>query len=102
MLHVSCDGCGKELGHGDKHHIVRIEVYMAADPTELTEADLDQDHLEAVAEVLREIDASGETPAELEAPSQRLRYDLCSSCRTRYLRDPLGKEAAPKLHFSQN
>ena len=102
MLHVTCDGCGKELATGAKHHIVRIEVYTARDPSELTEADLDQDHLEAVAEVIRELEASGETSADLEAPSKRLRFDLCGECRKRYLRDPLGKEAAPKLHFSQN
>ena len=101
MLRVICDGCGKELRPGEDHHVVKIEVFAAHDPAALTEADLDEDHMEAVGELLRQLEEA-DGPIELEPPSRHLRYDLCGDCRKRYLRDPLGREAAPKFHFSKN
>src|SRR5262249_14427965 len=101
MLRVTCDGCGKEVRVGEDHHIVRIEVYAAQDPAELTEADLDSDHMEAVGELLRPIEGN-QAAVELEPASRKLRYDLCGDCRKRYLRDPLGRESAPKCQFSKN
>ena len=101
MLRVICDGCGKELRAGEDHHIVKIEVYAAQDPSELTEDDLDEDHMEAVSELLREMEANDE-PLDLEPASRQMRYDLCGDCRKRYTRDPLGKESTPKFHFSKN
>ena len=101
MLRVMCDSCGRELRQGEDHYIVKIEVFAAHDPAELTEADLDEDHLEAVGEVLRQMEER-ETSEEIEPSTRQLRYDLCPACRARYLRDPLGKEAAQKFHFSEN
>jgi hypothetical protein len=99
MLRVMCDGCGKELGKGEEHHILKLEVFAAVDPSELTEADLDEDHLEAVSEILSRSEEPDDATVSATA---RHRFDLCSTCRTRFLRDPLGRESAPKLHFSKN
>ena len=103
MLHVTCDLCGKELHPGDdQRYTVKIEVYAAHDPAELTEADLDEDHMEAVSQLLNEIE-EGLTDADaMEPASQNFRYDLCPECRKRFARDPLGKEGAQKFHFSEN
>jgi hypothetical protein len=108
MLHVTCDLCGKELHGRDDHFVVKIEIYAALNPSELTEEDLDADHMESLNEMLNEMEAEG--VVALEPTSRRLRYDLCPDCRTRYLRDPLSKqkpqptskETAPKLGFSEN
>jgi hypothetical protein len=110
MLHITCDLCGKDLPAGDDHYVLRIEVYAAHDPAQLTEADLDADHMEAVSELLREVEEGEADPGELEPPSRQLRYDLCPDCRQRYLRDPLrkdaakpvSKDAAQKFDFSEN
>jgi hypothetical protein len=102
MLHVTCDLCGKELRPGEDHHfVVKVEVFAAHDPTQLTEADLDEDHMEAFGELLRETE---EMPASDPVPPacQQMRYDLCPNCRQRFLRDPLGKDAAQKFDFSEN
>jgi hypothetical protein len=101
MLHVTCDLCGKELRPGeDQHFVVKVEVFAAHDPAGLTEDDLDEDHLEAFGALLREME---ENETEHIPPTcQHLRYDLCSLCRQRYLRDPLGKEASQKFDFSEN
>jgi hypothetical protein len=101
MLHITCDLCGKELRAGEDHYVVKIEVFAGHDPARLTEADLEEDHMEAVSELLREMEESGETE-DPEPTSRHLRYDLCPECHKRYLRDPLSKEAAQKFEFSEN
>jgi hypothetical protein len=105
MLHVTCDLCGQELRAGQDHFVIKIEVFAKHDPSQLTDEDLDEDHMEAVSQLLREL--SEEELADAIAPSRHnLRYDLCPDCRERYLRDPLcktpNKEAAQKFDFSEN
>jgi len=101
MLHVTCDGCGKQLRDGDDHHVVKIEVFASCPAPALTDDDLDEDHIEAVADLLRQAEEADEE-VPLEPRSARLRFDLCCACRRRYLRDPLGREATAKFHFSPN
>src|SRR3954469_20522141 len=101
MLHITCDLCGKELQASADHYVVKIEVFAAHDPAGLTEADLDEDHMEAVSEMLRDLEDAD--PEELEPTSRQMRYDLCPACRKKYLEAPLAKDAAgSKLHFSEN
>ncbi len=101
MLHVTCDHCGKQMRAGEDRYVVKIEVFAAHDPAEITEADLEEDHMEAVSELLRELEGAEETDA-VEPASRRLRYDLCPTCRQRFLRDPLSRESAQKFDFSEN
>jgi hypothetical protein len=105
MLRITCDLCGRELRAGQDHFVVKIEVFPQRDPSELTEDDLEEDHMEAVSQLLRELD--DEQAAEALEPARRhLRYDLCPECRQRYLDNPLNKdqdkEAAQKFDFSEN
>ncbi len=105
MLHITCDLCGKELRAGQDHYVVKIEVFAKHDPAQLTEADLEEDHMEAVSEMLRDLDDQ-EVADGIEPARHNLRYDLCPDCRQRYLRDPINKdmtkEAAQKFDFSEN
>ena len=55
MLHITCDLCGKAVQSNEDHYIVKIEVFAAHDPAGLTEADLDDDHMEAISELLRDM-----------------------------------------------
>src|SRR3981081_3105360 len=63
MLHVTCDHCGKQLRAGEEHYVVKIEVFAAHDPGEITEEDLEEDHMEAVSQLLREMEESDEADA---------------------------------------
>jgi hypothetical protein len=101
MMHVTCDLCGKQLRPGEDHYVVKIEVIAGHDPAELTEEDLEEDHMEAVSQLIRQMEA-GECSDEVGPASHHLRYDLCPECRQRYLRDPLSKDAAGKFDFSEN
>jgi len=38
----------------------------------------------------------------LDQDDQHRRYDLCPACVRKFLRDPLGKDAAQKFDFSEN
>lgn len=103
MLHVTCDLCGKLLRPGeDPRYVVKIEVFAAHDPSEITEADLEDDHMEAVSQLLRDLEDNLVDPEDLEQATQHFRYDLCQGCRKRYSRDPLTKETAQKFDFSEN
>ncbi len=105
MLHITCDLCGKELRAGQDHYVVKIEVFAKHDPAELTEADLEEDHMEAISQLLREMDDQ-EAADAIEPTRHNLRYDLCPECRQRFVRDPLNKdmskETAQKFDFSEN
>ena len=101
MLHVTCDLCGKELRPGDDHRfVVKIEVFPTHDPAEITEADLDEDHMEAVSQLLRDMEE--DNPDEVDRLHQNFRYDLCAECRSKFARDLLGRDAAQKFDFSEN
>jgi hypothetical protein len=100
MLHFSCDLCGKEMRPGeDDRFVVKIEAYAAHDPAELTEEDLNEDHMEAISQLLREDDGED---AEVTAAHKNFRYDLCPECHQKFLRDPLGRDAVQKFDFSKN
>ncbi len=98
MLHFSCDLCGKDLLAGARgRFVVKVEVYAAHDPAELTEDDLDADHLEEIGQILAD-----ETEECEPAPAfKKMRYDLCGGCHKKFLADPLGREAQ-KFDFSEN
>ena len=98
MLHFSCDLCGQPLD--DRRFVVRMEIFPAFDPDEITEADLDADHLQEVAQEIHDMEIAG---VELEAGNAKsFRFDLCPRCHARYANDPLGREALRRLNFSEN
>ena len=102
MVHFTCDLCGKELtASDDPRYVVKIEAYAGFDPTEITEEDLDQDHMEAVSQILQRDEAL--SPHELTAPLHKgFRFDLCPACHGKFLKDPLGKEFLRSFDFSKN
>ncbi len=102
MQRTTCDLCGKELHPSDDHHyVIKIEAFAAQDPREITEADLDQDHLEAISQILTEME-DNPAAAEFAEPTRSFRYDLCCKCHRKFVRDPLGRAQLEKLNFSEN
>lgn len=102
MVHFTCDLCGKDLtAAGDPRYVVKIEAYPGFDPTEITEGDLEADHMEAVAQILqREANMPSD---ELTEPVRKgFRFDLCPACHAKFLKDPLGKDFLRTFDFSKN
>lgn len=99
MLHFSCDLCGRQLD--EERFVVRLEVYPAFDPEEIDSADLDVDHLQEIAEMIQDSDATGKLDIE-DCGTRKFRFDLCRNCHRKYVRDPLGRDALRRLNFSEN
>ena len=99
MLHFTCDLCGQQLG--DRRYVARLEVFPAFDPEEINEEDLDADHLQAVSELIQEMEATGGQQDE-DGGCKEFRFDLCPDCQSRYVRDPLNRDALRRLNFSEN
>jgi hypothetical protein len=103
MVHITCDLCGKDVSAQDGlRYIVKMEIYASHDPSTITDADLDDDHLEAISEILRESEDGLGTPVEVAPAYKKVRFDLCPACHKKFSRDPLGKEAAQSFDFSEN
>ncbi|HEY3246243.1 MAG TPA: hypothetical protein VGM03_23105 [Phycisphaerae bacterium] len=89
MIRYECDQCGRVLGANDpQRYIVKIEVYAAAGPVELSPRDLVGDlraEMERLVEALHSAD-----PDEVEDQTYRcLQFDLCQDCQRKFLRQPL-------------
>lgn len=102
MVHFTCDLCGKDLAAaGDARYVVRIEAFAGFDPNEITEDDLQDDHMEAVAQMLQR-DESVSADALAAPAAKGFRYDLCPACHGKFVKDPLGKENVRSFDFSKN
>ncbi len=98
MQHFSCDLCGCQID--DHRYVLKVELYPAFNPDELTPADLDVDHLQAVSQSI--VNGDDLLPLEDGQSTGPLQFDLCPECQRRFRRDPLGKTSRSPLHFSEN
>ena len=89
MSDFCCDMCGKALlTDSPVRYVVRIEVFAAYDPMELTDGDLARDHLKEIRELAKRM--AGMDPKELEDQVYRdFTFDLCPACQKKYLKNPL-------------
>jgi hypothetical protein len=100
MVLISCDLCGKEIQPElGKYYVVRLEV-LERGQTDLTQDDLAEDNLEAVSQLLQAADDDELTFKEVP-PRQTMKFDLCTACRAKFVKDPLSREAY-SLDFSSN
>jgi hypothetical protein len=100
MMHYTCDLCAKELAD-EPRYVVKIEAFAAHDPDELTDADLEDEHMEAVSQAIQEMEETG-AEVDLTPTTKHFRHDLCEECYQRFLNDPLGRDHAQKVVFSKN
>ena len=102
MIHFTCDLCGKTLlADEDTRYVVKVEVYAAYDPMELTSQDLEDDRTEEMQDLLDEMADSD--PEHLEDQVYKVfRFDLCPECHEAYLTDPLGRATRLRARFEQN
>lgn len=99
MQHYTCDLCGCHID--DQRYVVKLEVYPAFNPDELSSADLDVDHLQSVSQSIMQGDDLS-LPVEDVNGTGLLKFDLCRECQLRFRRDPLGKTSRSPMHFSEN
>ena len=102
MIRYSCDLCKRELDpEEDLRYVVRMEVYAAFDPVVIDDGMHDRDHLQEIQDVLERLE-DAEDDQVGEEVYQQLRFDLCPECRRKFVKNPLGREAAKAFGFSKN
>lgn len=102
MIHFSCDMCGKVLlADEDTRYVVKVEVYAAYDPMELTSKDLQNDRTDEMQDLLDEM-ADIDPEALEDQVYKTFRFDLCPECQAAYLKDPLGQTTRLWARFGQN
>lgn len=104
MIRYSCDLCKRDLDpETDLRYVVKMEVYAAFDPANATEDEDDRDHLEEIQDILERIDDL-ENDQIGDDVYRQLRFDLCSECRKKFIKNPLGRDlvVSKAVGFSQN
>jgi len=102
MIHFTCDMCSKRLEQNeDTRYVIKIEVYAAYDPLEITGEDLERDHTEEIENLLEEMEDRDAEEMENEV-YKTFRFDLCPECHAAYLKDPLGRGARLRARFEGN
>jgi hypothetical protein len=86
------------LDSEDLRYVVKLEVYAAFDPG--FGDDDDVDGLHEIQEILQRAEDASDEAISPEVYEQK-RFDLCSDCRKKFLRNPLGRELK-QFNFSKN
>jgi hypothetical protein len=101
MLHYTCDCCKRTLHpERDLRYVVRVEVYAALETMD-DDGEDERDHLQEIQDILERLDDAEDAEIGDDVYHQ-VRYDLCSECRSRYVKNPLGRFALQGLGFSEN
>ena len=101
MIHFTCDCCKRPIdSENGVRYIVRLEVYASLDPAE-DELNDDRDHLLEIHDILENLE-DDESEQIGDEVYHHVRYDLCSDCRRRFVKNPLGQPASQQFDFSQN
>jgi hypothetical protein len=102
MIRYCCDLCKRDLDPDrDLRYVVKVEIYAAFDPTVADEEDDDRDHLQEIQDILERLgDADSEQIGD--DVYKELRFDLCPECQRKFVKNPLGRETAKVLDFSEN
>ena len=101
MIRFFCDMCKRDIDpREDLRYVVKVEIFAAFDPLAIEEED--RDHLQEIQDILERAE-DAESDQIGDDVYQQLRFDLCPECRSRFLKNPLGRESAKKiLNFSEN
>jgi hypothetical protein len=101
MIHYSCDCCKRVLDPEALRYVVKMEVYAAFDPNALDEAEDDRDHLQEIQEILQRAEDAADDQIGRDVYEQ-LRFDLCTECRKKFVKNPLPRELSKQFDFSNN
>ncbi|TWT55322.1 hypothetical protein KOR42_29500 [Thalassoglobus neptunius] len=99
MIHYSCDLCGKSLGK--ERYEANIEITPVHDPDELTEDDLDTDHLQQIGEEISQMGSTKDFELEETGP-KRMKFDFCTACAHRFAKTPLHPKMSRAVRYSEN
>ncbi|HRU05548.1 MAG TPA: hypothetical protein P5137_07210 [Candidatus Brocadiia bacterium] len=92
-MKLTCDRCGKILlVDEDVRYKVRIEVFAAYDPMEVTQDDLARDNRAEMLRLVRALRGLDPERAQ-DSVHRQMEFEICPACQRAYLADPLGMGA---------
>ena len=101
MIHFTCDLCGQDVEpNRDQHYVVKIEGYAVENDSLFGNEEFEEDHLEQISELLRDVDQVDDV--EFDDSPKAFRFDLCPRCFKRFAQNPLNKDATQRFNFSEN
>jgi len=101
MIHYVCDCCKRPINPTQElRYVVRLEVYASLNPEE-DAVDDDRDHLQEIQDILEQLDDAQDQQIGDDV-YHHARFDLCSDCRKRYVKNPLGRLGLHQMGFSKN
>jgi len=92
MTTLLCDRCGSPLELGKLRYVTKIEVYAAADPLEVSAADLAGDAQAEMEALLAQCEGMSEAELMRDVHVSFL-FNLCRPCQREFLLNPLGGES---------
>ena len=102
MIHYTCDRCKRQINTDSQtRFVVQSDIQTAASEVE-PEFEDDVDHLNALHQILEGMHEPAMAADEDVETSHHGRYDLCAECYQQFLKNPLGRDAALALGFSNN
>ncbi len=90
MITHICDRCGKPLEQNEVRYLLKIEVYAAPTPLEITAADLLENHRPEIDRLLEQCEQMTEQELMRDVYVQ-MHFDLCRACQKAYLSNPLSQ-----------
>lgn len=101
MIHYTCDCCKRPLDpDNDLRYVVKMEVYASLDSSE-DDLDGDEDHLQEIQDILERMD-DAEDERLGDDVYQQFRFDLCATCRKKFVKNPLSTPTVSHFDFSKN
>ncbi len=81
-------------------YVVKMEVYAAFESSP-EDADDDRDHLQEIQDILARAEDAADDQIGSEV-YQQLRFDLCTECRKKFVKNPMPRELLKQFDFSNN
>ena len=101
MIHYTCDRCKRTIHpSAEVRYQVKIDVQANGEPEDSSPSE-DTDSLSELHLLLDGLQRADDISDE-ETRSCRTQYDLCPRCYRQFSRNPLGRELALAIGFSNN
>jgi hypothetical protein len=101
MIHYTCDRCKRTMNpNSEVRYQVKIDVQAIGEPDDLSPSE-DVDSLSELHQLLDGLQGDEDLSCD-DAPSFLTQYDLCPRCYRQFSRNPLGRELAIAIGFSNN
>lgn len=99
MIHYTCDRCRRTLATTEVRYVLRLDVQGVCEDEPAIGDDVDS--LSELHQLLEGIQCEDHDGPDV-LPAFESKFDLCPHCYQQFARNPLGREMAIAMGFSNN